>query len=320
MPNPRRARRAPRAAARRGGDQRRRAGRHDAQHAGRGGNPLLSGGRDPRQEGKAGDASWSRAVRAKHALARATKALASDTPAAERPDATMALRNLWLLKDALSPADRAAADKLARRPSKPAVIGDANMVRSRRCLPAPASRRSSYRSCCSRATYTQQERPRPWPCRSSSGSGWLSPGRFLERDWRPSPSRARGWSASSRPSAFHSGHGGVLRLTAYRCSPIAGLMPRRSPRVSGKAQRRLARIARRGAGCRDPRTKAGAHRPLGDLVQELSDDGQDDARGFSGDERAGWIRQDQVPGGEPRRGACEAGHATTWVRSAFPPT
>ena len=71
---------------------------------------------------------WSRAVRAKHALARATKALAPETPASERPDATLALRNLWLLKDALSPADRAAAEKLAQRPSKPAVIGDANIL------------------------------------------------------------------------------------------------------------------------------------------------------------------------------------------------
>ena len=42
-----------------------------------------------------------RAVRAKHALARAKKALAPATPAAERPDATLALRNLFLLKDAL---------------------------------------------------------------------------------------------------------------------------------------------------------------------------------------------------------------------------
>ena len=33
----------------------------------------------------------------------------------------MALRSLFLLKDALSPADRAAADKLSQRPSKPAV-------------------------------------------------------------------------------------------------------------------------------------------------------------------------------------------------------
>ncbi len=77
---------------------------------------------------KAPAAHWSRAVRAKHALARATKALAADTPAADRPDATLALRNLWLLKNSLSPVDRAAADKLAQRPSKPAVIGDANIL------------------------------------------------------------------------------------------------------------------------------------------------------------------------------------------------
>jgi hypothetical protein len=77
---------------------------------------------------KANAAHWSRSVRAQHALARATKALAPGTPAAERPDATLALRSLWLLKDALSPADRAAADKLSQRPSKPAVIGDANIL------------------------------------------------------------------------------------------------------------------------------------------------------------------------------------------------
>jgi hypothetical protein len=76
---------------------------------------------------KKSTAHWSRSVRAKHALARATKALAPETPAAERPDATLALRDLWLLKDSLSPADRAAADKLFQRPSKPAVIGDANI-------------------------------------------------------------------------------------------------------------------------------------------------------------------------------------------------
>jgi hypothetical protein len=74
------------------------------------------------------DQHWTRAVRAKHALARATKALAPDTPADERPDATLALRSLWLLKDALSPADRAAADKLSQRPSKPATVGDANIL------------------------------------------------------------------------------------------------------------------------------------------------------------------------------------------------
>ncbi len=69
-----------------------------------------------------------RAVRAKHALARAQKAFSPKTPASERPDATLALRNLWLLKDALSPADRAAADKLASRPNKPNTLGDANVL------------------------------------------------------------------------------------------------------------------------------------------------------------------------------------------------
>ncbi len=69
-----------------------------------------------------------RVFRARHALARAQKALSPSTPAAERPDATLALRNLWLLRDALSPADRAAADKLAARPSKPATVGNANVL------------------------------------------------------------------------------------------------------------------------------------------------------------------------------------------------
>jgi hypothetical protein len=89
---------------------------------------------------KANNAHWTRAHRAKHALARATKALAAETPATERPDATLALRNLWLLKDALSPADRDAANKLYQRPKLsggcppkrctgvPAVIGDENVL------------------------------------------------------------------------------------------------------------------------------------------------------------------------------------------------
>ena len=69
-----------------------------------------------------------RVFRARHALARAQKALSPKTAANERPDATLALRNLWLLRDSLSPADRAAADKLAARPSKPAVVGNANVL------------------------------------------------------------------------------------------------------------------------------------------------------------------------------------------------
>jgi hypothetical protein len=77
---------------------------------------------------KAAKTHASRFVRAKQALSRAQKAFSPSTPAAERPDATMALRKLWLLKDSLSPADRAAADKLAARPSKPATIGNANVL------------------------------------------------------------------------------------------------------------------------------------------------------------------------------------------------
>jgi hypothetical protein len=75
-----------------------------------------------------GDRHWDRATRAKHALARAKKAFAVQTPSAERPDATLALRNLFLLRDALSPADRAVADKLSQRPSKPAEVGNDHIL------------------------------------------------------------------------------------------------------------------------------------------------------------------------------------------------
>jgi hypothetical protein len=83
---------------------------------------------------------WSREVRAKHALARAKKTFAAETPAAERPDATAALRNLWLLRDALSPADRKAANAFYKRPKAsggcppkrcegvPATLGDENVL------------------------------------------------------------------------------------------------------------------------------------------------------------------------------------------------
>ena len=70
----------------------------------------------------------SREFRARHALARVQKAFSSVALAAERPDATMALRNLWLLKDSLSRADRAAADELLARPDKPSTVGNANLL------------------------------------------------------------------------------------------------------------------------------------------------------------------------------------------------
>src|SRR5262249_50157334 len=55
--------------------------------------------------------------------------------------------------------------------------------------------------------------------------------------------------------------------------------------------------------------QARADRPLGDLVQELPDDGQDDARGSGGRGGALELRQDQVPGRSARSDAgqgCDA--------------
>ena len=88
--------------------------------------PSGRGRRDPHPGGQ--EARQPRRPRPARAGPRPEGALAPTRPPAERPDATMALRNLWLLKDALSPADRAAADKLAARPSKPAVVGNANIL------------------------------------------------------------------------------------------------------------------------------------------------------------------------------------------------
>jgi hypothetical protein len=66
---------------------------------------------------KHADRHWTRAHRAQHALFRAQKAFSTATPAAKRPDATSALSRLWLLKDALSPSDRHAANQLYKRPT-----------------------------------------------------------------------------------------------------------------------------------------------------------------------------------------------------------
>ncbi len=70
----------------------------------------------------------SRKFRAKAALARVQKAFAADTPAGERPDATMALRDLALYKDSLSKADRKLAKALGGRPNTTAVLEDPNFV------------------------------------------------------------------------------------------------------------------------------------------------------------------------------------------------
>src|SRR4051794_11561742 len=92
---------------------------------------------------KKADAHWSRAVRAKHALARAKKTFAPETPASERPDATLVLRNLSMLRDALSPADQKVAAQFYKRPTYgqksggcppnrcsgvPATLGDENLL------------------------------------------------------------------------------------------------------------------------------------------------------------------------------------------------
>ena len=58
----------------------------------------------------------SREVRAKKALRVAQAALSPRTDPGQRPDATLALRKLWLLRDALPRLDKGAADVLFRRP------------------------------------------------------------------------------------------------------------------------------------------------------------------------------------------------------------
>src|SRR5439155_854969 len=60
---------------------------------------------------------------------------------------------------------------------------------------------------------------------------------------------------------------------------------------------------------REARAEAGAHRHVGDVVQELPDDGQDDARERRRAGGARQVREDQVPGGGSRPIAREAGDA-----------
>lgn len=69
-----------------------------------------------------------RTARAQAALKAAQKTFAEATPADERANPTMALRKLVLLRDALPAEERAAADKLLQRPSKPATLGDENIL------------------------------------------------------------------------------------------------------------------------------------------------------------------------------------------------
>lgn len=73
-------------------------------------------------------AKQSRKYRAKAALAKVQKAFAEDTPAAERPDATMALRDLALLRSSLSKSDRKLAKALGGRPNTTAVLEDPSFL------------------------------------------------------------------------------------------------------------------------------------------------------------------------------------------------
>ena len=115
-------------------------------------------------------------------------------------------------------------------------------ARSRRCSPAPASRRWSSRWCCSRATSMRRARPRRWRCRSCWASAWRCRGRSPAPASPRCRSRAPGWSASSRPSASF-----ILVTAAYygysrRCAvrqPV-GRCRRGHGSVAGEAQGRLA--------------------------------------------------------------------------------
>ena len=57
------------------------------------------------------------------------------------------------------------------------------------------------------------------------------------------------------------------------------------------------RVAAEGLDAADARAQAGAHRHVGHVVQELPDDGQDDAGGSGRDAALERLREDQVPGG-----------------------
>ena len=114
----------------------------------------------------------------------------------------------------------------------------------------------------------------------SSASAWRFRGRSPAPASRRCRSRARGWSASSRRSASSSWRRRPTTATRRtRSSRTAGSIPPRSRRASQEQLKAgwHASLAE-GLDRREARAEAGAHRHVGDLVQELPDDGQDDAR------------------------------------------
>jgi hypothetical protein len=79
------------------------------------------------QNAQPGTPKSRRTARAMLALDRAQRALAYDTPAAKRPDATLALNKLLRLRKDLPRSQRKLARSLTDRPNKPMDAGDSNI-------------------------------------------------------------------------------------------------------------------------------------------------------------------------------------------------
>ena len=144
-------------------------------------------------------------------------------------------------------------------------------ARSRRCSRAPASRRSSSRSCCSRATSTRRGRRSRSRCRSVLGIGMAIP-------W---PIAGAGIAALPKPGMWmvrvKQAFGVFILATAayYGYSVVHALREslgrsgRRRVERAGAAQGRLVLLAGRRAGRCEAREQAGPDRRVGDVVQEL---------------------------------------------------
>ena len=131
----------------------------------------------------------------------------------------------------------------------------------------------------------------PWPI-AGAGSGVVAEARPVD-----GAGEAGIWRADPR-------HGRVLRVPRLRAvlEPLGGCHGSGVER-GREAEGRLALVARRGAGGGRARRQARAGGPVGDLVQELPDDGQDDAGGSVGEAGARRVREGEVPGRAAGRGA-----------------
>ena len=142
----------------------------------------------------------------------------------------------------------------------------------------------------------------PWPIAGAGIAALPKPGAWMVR-------------VKQAFGVFILAHRRLLRLRGVRAlreslgRSVRGHIERR-----GAAQSRLALVARRGARRREAREEAGADRHVGHLVQELPDDGQDDAARTRTSNGAVGLREDQVPGG---RSGCEP--RGTRFCSGFPP-